>query len=209
MLYKMRYYIELPEEMFRITLNYEGGYQNYSWDSGNYLNGKLLGTKYGITPGAISSAMSIGLLEKETIDVDYIKNLPVESARLIYNRKYYIPNNIHKIPTPLNILVFDTSILHGLGGSAKILQNTLFGNGYKDIKIDGDLGSKTIEILQKSLLKDGIDDLCNDFISLRLARTIEIAKNDSKKQKALTGWKNRIYAISKVVKSILEQKVVY
>lgn len=209
MLYKMRYYIELPEEMFRITLNYEGGYQNYSWDSGNYLNGKLLGTKYGITPGAISSAMSIGLLEKETIDVDYIKNLPVESARLIYNRKYYIPNNIYKIPTPLNILVFDTSILHGLGGSAKILQNTLFGNGYKDIKIDGDLGPKTIEILQKSLLKDGIDDLCNDFISLRLARTIEIAKNDSKKQKALTGWKNRIYAISKVVKSILEQKVVY
>lgn len=209
MLYKLRYYAELPTEMFKITLNYEGGYQNYSWDNGNYLNGKMIGTKYGITPGALSSAMHSGLIELEPITIDYMKNLSVDVAKIIYNKKYYIANRIHQIPTPLNILVFDTSVLHGLGGSATILQNVLFGNGYKDIKIDGGLGPKTIEIMQSSLNKDGIEDLCNDFISFRLSRTIEIAKKDPKKQKALNGWKNRINALSKVVKNILDQKVVY
>lgn len=61
----------------------EGGWQNGPADSGNYFNGKLIGTKYGITPNAYFSYY------KKEPTVDTIKNLTVAQAVPIYKIKYW------------------------------------------------------------------------------------------------------------------------
>lgn len=60
----------------------EGGYQNNKNDSGNYFNGVLMGTKYGITPNAYFDYY------KQIPTVDTIKNLTVAQAVPIYKIKF-------------------------------------------------------------------------------------------------------------------------
>ena len=60
----------------------EGGFQNSPNDSGNYFNGVLIGTKYGITPNAYFD------FYKKVPTLDTIKNLSVAEAVPIYKIKY-------------------------------------------------------------------------------------------------------------------------
>lgn len=61
----------------------EGGYQKGAADTGNYYKGQLLGTKYGITPGAYYA-----YYKKEPTQ-DTIKNLTVDQAVPIYKVNYW------------------------------------------------------------------------------------------------------------------------
>lgn len=61
----------------------EGGYQAGTADSGNYRNGKLLGTKYGITPNAYFA------FYKQEPTRDTIKNLTIAQATPIYKTNYW------------------------------------------------------------------------------------------------------------------------
>lgn len=61
----------------------EAGYQVLKNDTGNYYNGALIGTKYGITPGAYFNYY------KKVPTVDTIKNLTVPQAVPIYKKDYW------------------------------------------------------------------------------------------------------------------------
>lgn len=97
------------DAVFKIILQKEGGFQNDPGDAGNYANGKLVGTKYGI------SARSYP-------DLD-IKNLTVAQAREIYYRDYWKKSGAESITDPALALVhMDTAINSGTGTASRFLK---------------------------------------------------------------------------------------
>lgn len=85
---------------------WEGGFQNFEWDSGNWTGckpgvGVNLGTNFGI------SACSYPNLD--------IRNLTMKQADDIYFRDYWMASGADKLAWPYCLIVFDTAVLHGVG----------------------------------------------------------------------------------------------
>ncbi len=123
-------YPETFEQCFDIVLGKEGGFQKNPKDRGNYVKGRLVGTKYGI------SARSYP-------EVD-IPNLTVEGAKEIYFRDFWQKMKLHLLDNKELILkVFDMAINAGVAIAVKLLQQII------KTKIDGILGKKTAEAANK------------------------------------------------------------
>ncbi|QIW88961.1 putative lysozyme family protein [Vibrio phage phiV208] len=115
---------------FERVIGHEGGYTDDPQDRGNWTSGKvgegkLLGTKFGI------SAMSYPGLD--------IKNITLDQARSIYYEDFWVKNGIDLLPTAMQYQMFDASINHGYRNAAKILQRAV---GVKD---DGIIGKNTMK----------------------------------------------------------------
>lgn len=96
---------------------WEGGFQDFDWDSGNWTGcqpgvGIKRGTNYGI------SACSYPHLD--------IRNLTMAQADDIYYRDFWLKSGADKLPWPYCLLVFDTAVLHGTGTAQAWL--THYGN---------------------------------------------------------------------------------
>ncbi len=83
-------------------LKWEGGFQNNPADVGNYYQGKLIGTKYGISAASWAHLYDI-------------PNLTIEQAKDIYFVHYWQASGAHTLAWPLCLLVMDTAVLHGTG----------------------------------------------------------------------------------------------
>jgi hypothetical protein len=84
------------------VLKEEGGFQNLPEDSGNYHEGRLIGTKYGISAASWAHKYDI-------------PSLTIEQAQEIYYEHYWKASGADKLAWPLCLLVFDTAVLHGTG----------------------------------------------------------------------------------------------
>jgi hypothetical protein len=88
----------------KFTGGWEGGFQNLSWDPGNWTGcdvgkGDLIGTNFGV------SACSYPKLD--------IKNLTREQADEIFYRNYWLKTGCDKLPFPMNLIVYDTAVNFG------------------------------------------------------------------------------------------------
>lgn len=90
-------------------LKWEGGFQANPADKGNYYNGQLIGTKYGISAASWGGQYDI-------------PNLTIEQAKEIYRKHYWQASGADKLAWPLCLLVMDTAILHGVGAATKWLK---------------------------------------------------------------------------------------
>lgn len=86
------------------TARWEGGFQKFDWDAGNWTGGEvgkgmLVGTNFGI------SAASYPNLD--------IPNLTRAQADQIYYRDYWLKMGCEKMTWPRNVIVFDTAINFG------------------------------------------------------------------------------------------------
>lgn len=103
-----------PDSQFERALNFillkEGGFQNNPADKGNYYNGQLIGTKYGISAASWGGEYDI-------------PNLTIEQAATIYYKHYWLASGADKLSWPLSLLVFDTAVLHGVSTAVAWLQN--------------------------------------------------------------------------------------
>lgn len=79
----------------------EGGFQKNPKDVGNYYLGELIGTKYGISAASWAHLYDI-------------PNLSKDAARAIYKAHYWQVSGANELSWPLNLLVFDTAVLHGV-----------------------------------------------------------------------------------------------
>jgi lysozyme family protein len=91
------------ERAINFTLRWEGGYINHPNDPGGE-------TKYGISKAAFP-------------DLD-IKNLTIEDAKEIYNKKYWMPLECYKMDDALAIAVFDTAVNVGQTRARKWLKES-------------------------------------------------------------------------------------
>lgn len=83
------------------VLGQEGGLSFDPNDPGNYVNGKFVGTKYGISAAAHP-------------ELD-IPNLTLDRAKAIYFKDYWVPSGASDLPFPLCLAVLDLAVNGGVG----------------------------------------------------------------------------------------------
>ena len=96
------------ERAWPVVLKIEGGLSLDPNDTGNWYQGKLVGTKYGI-----SAAVWGGQYD--------IPNLTKTQALEIYKEHYWFKAGCDKLTWPMSLIVFDTAINHGVGVAVALL----------------------------------------------------------------------------------------
>ena len=156
-------------------LQSEGGFQNDKEDTGNYVNGKLIGTNRGITPAALAEYRGV---DPSTITVDDIKGVTEQEARDIYEQNYYLKPRINELPKDIQASVFDMNINAGRN-SIKILQR-LAG-----VKADGVIGPKTLYAVKEANITPA------QYADARIEYYKKVVERDPDKSKYLNGWIRR------------------
>ena len=165
----------------------EGGYSNHPYDSGKE-------TMYGITEAVARAHGYQGLM----------RDLPLHQAEAIYRRAYWDLlrlDEIALVALPIALELFDTGVNCGTGVAAEFLQRSLNALNrqqadYPDVKVDGDLGSKTLDAFKAYVYRRGIKGervLMRALNCLQGARYIELAERREKDEHFVSGWMlNRI-----------------
>ena len=105
------------------TLNLEGGYQANPNDSGNFINGQLVGTKLGI------SAPTLQQWRKRPVTAEDMKALTKEEALDIYYNNYFKPSGAASVKDKrMAYMLFDTAIHSSVGTAGKLRK--LSGDNY-------------------------------------------------------------------------------
>lgn len=90
------------------VLKWEGGFQNNPHDIGNYYNGQLIGTKYGISAASWAHLYDI-------------PNLTIEQAKDIYYQHYWLASGADQYAWPLCLAHFDTAVNAGIGRAQEMM----------------------------------------------------------------------------------------
>lgn len=108
----MSEYLRVYEDAFAFTVGEEGGYVNDPEDPGGETN-------WGIS--------------KRAYPDEDIKNMTKERAQMLAYRDYWLKADCDKLPSPLNIIVFDNAYHSGVGAA---LENVRQYPDWKDLIIE-------------------------------------------------------------------------
>lgn len=161
------------KEALDIVLKHEGGWSDHPLDPGS-------ATKFGVTFETFrKSAKSLLGIEPT---IDNLKKLTKEQAGIIYKSLYWDTIQADLINSqPLATLIFDGHVNMGRNG-IKLLQREL------GVVADGDLGPKTLTVLNKSapsIVFEGLKDARIKFYNSLATRKPEL-------KVFLKGWLNRV-----------------
>lgn len=168
---------------FLNVLKYEGGYVNDPLDRGG-------ATNLGITQNTLNKAIREGVVQ--TSDVKYLTK---DDASKIYKKYYWDVSNLDSIAYPLDSLIFDANVNHGIKNSTKITQRALVEFGEK-LRVDGSFGPIT-----KTALKNASDKnatlLCEIILQKRKEFYDSIIRNNPSQIRFKNGWYNRLRNLAK------------
>jgi len=175
------------DECFRLVLGVEGGYSDNPNDKG----GK---TNWGITEGTLNTAYNAGLVKHNDV-----KKLTADEAKVIYKTNYWDKCKCDTLPVPLDYLVFDAAVNHGLGGAGELLQKSINAVIKAEaVKVDGAIGPLTLEAVSRYLgqFKNTctlpLEDLCFAFLLERVLKYNSIIGRDPTQKAFIHGWLNRV-----------------
>jgi lysozyme family protein len=98
----------------------EGGYQNDPRDSGNYYQGKLIGTNWGISAPVLASYLGRAITKSDMV------NLSRTAAEKIFKINYWLRNNFDKLKNQsLATLIYDGAVNHGTNGMRMLVERAL------------------------------------------------------------------------------------
>ena len=180
--------MSLKNKIIDKIIEIEGGYVNDPSDSGGETN-------FGITKKV---AREYGY-KGEMVD------LPRSLAFKIYEDTFWGSMSLDEVQKTAGEHVAeelaDTAVNMGVGRASKFLQRSLNvlnnrGKYYKDLKVDGHIGAKTINALKAFISKRGSEGkvvLYRMLNSLQGAFYITLAERREKDEKFIYGWfKNRV-----------------
>lgn len=188
------------DEILAVTLGFEGGFSDDPDDRGG-------ATNFGITSGTLKVAFNRGLVRH--CDV---RRLTPDEVRTIYRVMFWDPVGGDDLPQPLDFIMFDASVNHGVGGASKLLQEAL--NALlvgTPLAVDGAIGPKSRAALRDLLAADerltkanpGLEPhfllryLCLDVLMNRTELFTGIAARDQSQQKYYRGWiHNRVVRLA-------------
>jgi lysozyme family protein len=140
----------------------EGGYQNLADDNGNYNSlGQRVGTNFGI-----SARFYEGIIKKPPTVAD-MKAITKEQAKAMY--KKYFWDDVHGdslINQSIANIITDHAVNGGEGSIGLMVQKILKNDFKKSLTIDGDIGSKTAQLINsvdQQLLFDKIKKARESF----------------------------------------------
>lgn len=186
--------MSLKEKIINNIIDIEGGYSNNPNDSGGE-------TKYGITK---ATAIANGYRGS-------MKRLPKSFAFQIYSKSFWDVQNlslVEELSPNVTEKIADIGVNLGRKRAAIFLQRCLNVLNYKqkfyrDIKVDGNIGKRTISSLEKYLNnrgKEGEEVLLGMLSVLQGAKYISLAERREKDEIFIYGWfKNRIIEPTKLL----------
>lgn len=139
----------------QLMFGHEGGYSNTKTDSGNFLNGKLVGTKYGITGKTLAAHRGV-----KDISASDVKALTLKEAEAIYRKSYWRQSGGSLLPVGLDYMAFDYGVNSGPARAVKSLQRVV-GTGQ-----DGIVGVQTLNAVKN--YPGGIEKLLQDYADERM-----------------------------------------
>jgi lysozyme family protein len=155
----------------------EGGLVNDPLDMGGI-------TKYGITKRTLSAHWGY-----EVVDSDII-NLDLDTAKKIYESRYYYGPGINTLPEQVQPQVLDICVNSGPFNAIRLLQDVLRLSG-EFLEVDGVLGSQTKKACASALLKLGEKALNGKLVDRRIEFYNAIVLVHPEQGKFLKGWLNR------------------
>lgn len=150
--------------MINRIFDHEGALSLNPLDKGNWANGRLKGTKYGISARAYPH---VG-----------IKTLTIEQAKHIYYMDFYLPLKPAYLDSAVAFQLLDYAVNSGTRRATKALQKAC------QVKADGVMGSITCDAAQ------GFDS--QYLLMLILAHRLEHMSNLSVWKTFSKGWAKRI-----------------
>lgn len=158
----------------------------------NAKNDKGGPTAYGITQAALNTAYA----RKITTHNDIVK-LTQDEAKKIYKANYWDCYGWGELPWPVCLVVFDATVNHGLGGTAKIAQQACNSYGYKPtLIVDGKWGPKTKAAVWE-LAGKAAGEFCRLFLVKRKDYFDAIIARDKSQEVFRNGWYNRLRRLAK------------
>lgn len=150
---------------YQQVLQHEGGYQSSPKDAGNYVNGVLVGTKYGI------AAKTLARFRGTAITANDMKNLQPAEAAQITKAAYWdkMKGDAIKSQAVANQLL--DFYFHVPGYAGKVLQTVVNGalvaskSDTDLLNPDGIIGQKTIDAL------NGVTAVCEAAVANALKQT--------------------------------------
>lgn len=158
----------------RVILTREGGFVDDPNDTP---------TNMGITIGTLSDALG------KRATVEDVKNLTEGAALKIYRDRYWDKVRADKLPTGIDLAVFDAAVMHGPGRAAMFLQKAL---GVAD---DGIVGPITIAAAQEA-------DPAKVIRHMQEAR-IAFMRRLSKWEHYKVGWPRRVGIVTETALAML------
>lgn len=134
------------------VLKWEGGFQANPADLGNYYQGRLIGTKYGISAASWAHQYDI-------------PTLTVEQAKDIYYQHYWLASGADKYAWPLCLAHFDTAVNAGVGRAKEMLE-----------KSEGDFLAYMGHLISWYTRIDGFEHFGRAWIRRRAEILLEAAK---------------------------------
>lgn len=165
------------------TLKWEGGYANHPADKGG-------ATNRGITQATLNTAYKSGLVKHNVIEA-----LSRDEAVAIYKRNFWDRYGWGSFSAPVDMILFDITVNHGIGNTAKIAQRACVSLGLT-VAIDGKWGPQTRRAL---LLLEGRNSLALSkmLIIKRLNFYESIVKSRPSQRVFLRGWLRRSSDLAK------------
>lgn len=163
------------DKAFKEVLQFEGGYSDHKADRG----GK---TKYGITEQVARVNGYIGDM----------RDLPLEKAKEIYYKNYFVNHNYHLLPEAIAVEMFDQAVNMGCVTANKHLQRVL--NLLLDsdsVAVDGVLGPITARYAE-AVYKVYPTDMVRWLNILQGARYLEIIESNPSQKVFARGWGKRV-----------------
>lgn len=121
-----------------LMFGHEGGYSNASTDRGNYLDGMLVGTKYGITGATLAAHRGV-----KNVTAAQVKAMSRLEAEDIYRRSYWSQAGGDILPPGLDYFVFNNGVMSGPMKAVKVLQGVL------GVRADGHVGERTVAAVRR------------------------------------------------------------
>ncbi len=166
------------------VLQDEKGFVNDPDDSGG-------ATNFGITRGTLS------LYLDRPATVEDVKNLTVETAKLIYRMRYWDTIHLGFITQPLIATVMlDAAVLFGPVISVLYAQKAIKDCGIFKLVVDGFIGPETIGVL--NMINENA--FLRSFSDVLKARIVVVVASRPSNAKYRDGWENRIEGYLKLIK---------
>ncbi len=155
----------------------EGGYVNHSADKGGPTN-------FGITQSTLSRYLEC------VVTIEEVKTLDIQTARDIYELRYYRNPRIDKLPEAIQHFAFDCAVNHGPRRAIKFIQHVCSEAGFGPLTTDGLMGPKTKANADSCLASMG-NWMLTALVEERRMFYLKIVENRSSQQVFLKGWLNR------------------
>ncbi|MDN4502493.1 glycosyl hydrolase 108 family protein [Alteromonadaceae bacterium BrNp21-10] len=165
------------QDMLKDIIAKEGGFVNHPADRGG-------ATKYGITQKTLSK-----YLEK-MVTVEDVKGLDIETAKDIYELRYYRAPKIDRLPEGLQHFLFDCAVNHGPRRAIKFLQQVCNDSGYGPLTVDGLMGPKS-KAQAAACYEELGDWMLVALVEERQLFYSEIVEHNESQGVFLAGWLNR------------------